>query len=163
MPVLASHSVIFFHPTRPRLLQEALSDVIGSVAILQSKGPGGTQKHRDYPFFLCQQYSEEPSPPHPVPRLPFPPSDYMWGSSCNLPPPILFTASLLLELQTQLSSAVCCSSLSSTPVLSKALLSLPSSLLSSFSLNKDHLHPSRPCVDLRPSRRLLSPHLPLCP
>lgn len=86
MPVLASHSVIFFHPTRPRLLQEALSDVMGSVATLQSKGPGGTQKRRDYPFFLCLQYSEEPSPPHPVPRLPFPPSDYMWGSSCNLPP-----------------------------------------------------------------------------
>lgn len=63
---------------------------MGSVVILQKGGPGGTQKHRDYPFFLCLQYSVVPSPPHPIPRLPFPPSDYVWGSSCNPSPRPLY-------------------------------------------------------------------------
>lgn len=82
-------------------------------------------------------YSIRRYPHHPTQS---PDSHFHLLTACgDLPaarPLVLFTTSLLLGLQDQLSSAVCCSSLSGTPVLSKALLFLPSSPHSSFSLKK---------------------------
>lgn len=72
------------------------------------------------------------------------------------PNPILCTASLLFGLQTP--ALLSCLLTHQC----KALLYLPSSLLHSFSLHQGHLHPPGPCVDLRPPRRLSSPHLLLC-